>query len=536
MYIKLTILFVAFLAATTVVQKASAQMGQQQQWGSGQWGASQGCSYQQKMAPGAVSGDDETKDLTNQIAEAKKQLKAKKNEKTRLDRELERTKEDINGVITEEYSSFIFEHIENNRQCVDYKGYSANASTQTSGSEGGKTISPEAEMIPIQSFSSAQWGKYCDPSKTGNVSSGVCDAAPFRQSERNGASISECKKGLSAYRKNYGQSQKLQTEMERLNRSIERLNDNLKQAKADAKEAMKENGGRLAQTEGDICIECAKSGNGYNPERSQTNWGNVAANVGVGLAAMYMGYKSNQMVTDANASIGMPTYGTSPAWSYGLPYLQQGIYGAISSGSSQGGFGCGNSTANNAGGAFGYPQGMTNMNTMGGGMFMNGMNMNGMNSMMNTGYGNMSGSMMSGSMMMSNPYSMMTSSPYSSMGMGTMMSGNLMMSNPYSMMSSNPYAAMGLGYGTGYGSYGTGYGLGYGSSLTNSAYSSSTMLSLQQEMAALTYRMQMIQSGNGSYLGTSGYAGGTSSLYGTSGNYYSGPGTLINSSLLGTSR
>lgn len=479
---------ILILLISAIGLQAQAQMMGQTQWGSGQWGGTQGCYPQQsqmgqgmgqgpqsagQQGPGqggGQQGNEEVKELNSQIAEAKKQIKAKKSEKQRLDRDLERSKEDVNGLISEDYSSFIFEHMENNRQCREYKGYSPGTAEETAAES----------MTPIQSFSVTQWSQFCDANKTGSVIPSVCDAQVFRHGER-GSSSSDCKKGLISYRKGYQQSQKLQSEIDRLTRNMERLNDQLKQAKADAREAQKE--ARLAGTEGDICIECARSGNGYAAPQSQTNWGNVLANAGAGLAAMYMGYKSNQMVTEQNAALGYPTSYANSSWAAGLPYVYNALNGAMG--------GC-----STAGGAFGYPQNMTA--GMSGMMGMNGMMGNSMGMSMNSPvmmqYQMQQYQMQQYQSQLQQQQQYQTMLQYQQMYQQQMLSGTYSSYSPYS----NLYASTGL-----YGSSGFyGYGL-------NGYY------------------------GNGYSTGTSGYAGGITSGYYYTG--YSGPGTPVySSSGLGT--
>lgn len=393
------------LMLTPLVSPAQVSM-----WGTGMYGGMQNCSTEMKAGNGATSVDDATKEIQAEIQEAQQQLKAKKSEKKKIDRTLTRTKQNVEKSIASDYSSFIFEHMENSRRCEEYRGMqSENQEFIAEGQEGGSTL-PNANMIPVHGFTVTEWRQYCDQGKGGSVSGSVCTNVKFKEADGGRQDAMTCKKGLTDYRKQYSQSEKLQREIEGLEDTITRAKEDLKDAKQDALEARRDG---LAQTEGDICIECMQQGSGSNSQRPQTDWANVIANVGTGLFASYMGYKQNQMVAEYNSNAGWPTQ-SYPALSYGYPYLMAGLYGAVSGGTGQGTFGCGSTmggTGNmngpmgmmgaygmggmygSAGGAFGYPSGMMG-NNMGGGMFMGGMSpwgMNGMYGGMQGGYGGYSG-------------------------------------------------------------------------------------------------------------------------------------------------
>ncbi|KYG69400.1 hypothetical protein AZI87_09475 [Bdellovibrio bacteriovorus] len=480
--------------------------GAQSMWGTGMWGGMQGCSYQTRAGNGATNQDDETKEIQSAISEAQKQLKTKKSEKKKTDRESERHKADIEKTVSDDYAQFVFEHIENNRQCYEYKGLQEEGEFSAQGQQGSEQL-PGTAMTPVHGFTISEWKQYCDPGKAGSVSASICSNSRFKPSEGGRSDANTCKKGLSEYRKSYAKSQKLQREIESLESLIERSKEDLKDAKQNALEEQRER--MTAQTEGGICVECMQQGNGgYQYQKPQTDWANVIANVGTGLLATYTGYQQNKMVAEYNSNIGWPTQ-SYPSWSYGFPYLAAGIYGALGGGTGQGAFGCGNGMGGTGnmngpmgmmgaygtgslygnmgmGGAFGYPAGMMG-NTMGGGIFNGGMGPWGM-----SGYGGMSGypmmgmgSMMGMGNMMGGYGSMMGVGGIMGMGnmMGSMMGGYGTMMG--SMMSGYPMGSM-MGYGNMMG-YGTMMGMG---SMTGY---DSTMLQMQSQYQQQMMQMQMQQ-------------------------------------------
>lgn len=520
------------------------------QWGSGQWGGMQSCPYQQRTGDGATSENDELQELLAEIDEIKSQIKIKKSEVKNLDRKSQRSRQDVEESLSSDYSSFILAHIENNTRCSEYQGMSANPAVQ--GSQGEEPIAgAQDNMLPVQGFTTADWAKYCDRSKTGSVNASVCSNAAYLGDDHRKDAM-KCKKALTDYRKQYADSQKLQNEIESLQRSLEDRKQDLADLKRDIRQEQREGG-----TQAEYCEECNRRGSGYAYQKPQTDWGSVISNVGTGLLATYMGYKSNQMVAEQNADLGYPTQ-NYPAWGYGLPYLQAGIYGALGGSTGQGSFGCGGGNNMMSGGAFGYPMNMMG-SPMGGGMFLSGMTPWGMN-----GYGGMNGMgmmgnmgmMMPGGMMMSGGLGMMTGmGMMSNMGMmsGMMMNGGLGMMTGMGMMS-NMGMMGGMGLMSNYGMMSnmgmmSNYGMMTGMDSSSMAmqqqmlqmqmqyyqnYSQQqmakyqTMSSLQTELYSLMNRIQQVQySSNYSGMGIgSSYYNNYNNSYGaipapSSGSYYS---------------
>ena len=502
-----------------------ATFAQGMQWGSGQWGGSQGCSYAQQQGKGAVSDDDPLQELLAEIQETKQQLKIKKSELKQVDKLADRAHSKVDETLSPDYASLVFSHIENNNRCSEYQGLNLK-SGGVAGAQGQEPVggSAQANMLEVVGMTTEEWSKYCDPAKAGSVRDSVC-LAGSTSGETRRADPKSCRKALTDYRKNYADGRKIATEIEDLQQSL----DGQKQDLADLKKDLREEA-RDASTQGDYCEECNKRGNGYTFQQPQTNWGSVLANVGTGLAASYMGYKANQTISENNANLGFPTANSNySALGYGMPFYQAGLYGALSGSTGQGSFGCG-SNSNMAGSPFGYPQGMMG-NSMGGGMYMGSnpmmMGMNGMN-----GMGGM-GNMMSGGMMMSGGLGMMSgmglmssgmmSSGMMSNGMGLMSSG---MMNSGMMVSGNMGMMTGMGMMLGYGSMTDSSSMALQSQLMQMQYQqqaakSSTMGSLQSELYSLIARIQQVQYGSSNYLGTgvnSSYANGalpapSSSIY-----------------------
>ncbi|MBS1969815.1 MAG: hypothetical protein JSU04_05885 [Bdellovibrionales bacterium] len=443
---------------------------QNMQWGTGMAMGQQGCGYQQRTGMGAVSDNDAVNDLLQEQKDLKQALQEKQRKQKTLERELEKLHDTISESLTSESADFAFAHMENGFRCEEYKDDQELPPAEVNGMppRSSKKVSDNQNKQHPGGMSVAGITKYCDATRAGTIRPDICSDVHYKASE-NRRGDNACKKALPDYRKKTVESQKLASEIEKTQARLEDLKTDIADARREAREERQNGGG----TEGDICLECIASGSGYQSQQQQrqTDWGGVAANLGTGLAAMYMGYQQNKMVAQYNSNAGWPTQSTA-SFGYGLPYVAAGLYGAMGGGTGQGSFGCGSSGGqygNMQGGAFGYPQNMYG-SPMGGGMYMSGM----------------AGSMMS---------------PYSSMyGYGNSMYGNSM-------------GSMGLNFNLGIGGYGMGNSyMGMGSN-----YGSSNYLT-QMQYQQMLYRMQMMNSSYGTY-GNYGY-NNNSYLTGTSSNPY----------------
>lgn len=522
------VIFVLLFSAKTFAQ--------QTMWGTGAYGGMQACPYNVRAGNGAVSEDDETKEIQSEIAEAQAQLKEKKAEKKKISRETERAKKDITRSLSEGHAEFIFEHVENSRRCQEYKGFQVKAAESVvQVQEGPKSIANENLVEVRAPFSLSEWEQYCDPNKPGAVSAAVCTNPSYKKGDGGRNDAESCKKGLAEYRKSFFQGQKLDKEIEQLQESLQRSKENLKQAKKDAQEAQRER--RQAGTEGDTCIECQARGNGYAYQKPQTDWGSSLGNIALGVGSIAMGYQTNKMIAGYNAQNGWETNPYSAVgYGYGLGALGtgisqmtsggSGIYGAMSGGIGQGAFGCAGNNGGSMGmmGAYGGANGngmwgnpyamsaMGNMN-MGGGIYNSGMGpwgmngMGGMNGMNGMGGLNMMGGMNLGMNSM-NPYSSMMN-PYSMMGLGNNMS-SMGSYDPSMMQSQMQYQQQMMQLQM----------QQYQNYYQQQQQKYSAMSSLQQEMAALMARIQQVQYGGSSYLGTS-------TLYGTNNGITPLPGSNL---------
>ncbi|UOE99894.1 hypothetical protein [Bdellovibrio reynosensis] len=546
MLLRMAIILLTFLPITAFAQSM---------WGTGMWGGMQSCPYPTRAAAGATSIDDGTKEIQEAIKEAQQEIRDKKSDKKKADRAAEKSRTEISKSLNDPYAESVLAHIENFRRCNEYASQQPSADPTVTSQEGEHMIA-NANILPLQGFTSSEWNQVCDRSKSGSVNASICASPKYSAGKSND---SNCRKALSEFRKQYGESQKLQKDIEGLEEQVARYKEDLKDAKKEAAEMLKEQ--RLAKTEGGICVECMQQNSGYSAQKSETDWAGVAANIGTGVLATYMGYQNNKMTAEYNSNLGWPTQ-SYPSWSYGFPYIAAGLYGAMGGGTGQGSFGCGSgmggtgningamgmmgsmgtgSMYGSMGGAFGYPSGMMG-NIAGGGMFNSGIGPWGM-----SGYGNMSGMGSIGGMGNMMGYGSMMGGMGNMVGYGSMMGGMGNMMGYGSMIS-------GMGNMMGYGSMMGGMGnmMGYGSMMggmdsysmqyqqqmmqlqmqqyqTQMQYQQQyqqqsmqryqVVSSLQQEMYSLMARIQSIQyGGTSSYIGSTGSLGslGTTTTYGSS--------------------
>lgn len=219
------------IAAPFTLVMSFAVGAQAQMWGTGMYGGMQSCPYNYGAAAGSSSYLDEIKEAQANIREAEKQLRAKKSEKKRIEKNMEKSRKDVEEVVSEDFSEFVFDHMENNRTCRSYKGHRSNLGQtddggNVSGEQGGVAIvTPQTNgdipnSVDVRAFTIKEWDVLCDENKAGSVGALVCDGARFRQPEKGRATAQDCKRGLSDYKKGYAQSNKLQREIESLENAI----------------------------------------------------------------------------------------------------------------------------------------------------------------------------------------------------------------------------------------------------------------------------------------------------------------------------
>lgn len=396
-----------FVLITLFLLGSSTLPAHAQMWGSGMWGGMQGCA--QPMGGGArpmsmgsgSANSSEVLKAQSALSESERKLKEKKRALQRAERDLDRLRSDVVSSLDDDAGDKILSHIDEERSC-------SGDSEETASCNSASCASP---------FRVNEWAAICASDRKGRINT---QAACAR-----GSDARACSTALGQYPRKSAETRKLRREVTRLESEVERGQDDVRDARENASSSMSGN------TEGSPCLECMAG------TQRQTDWGGVAANLGVGLLATYMGQQQNKMIVQQNSALGWPTQNLPSSWSYGFPYLANGLYGAMG-GQSQNSFGCGSQM--NMGGAFGYPMGM---NAMGGGM-MGGYGMMGYGSM---GYGSMG---MMNSPMMMNPYGMMN---FSNGGMYGMYGLNGM-NSLYGMgnwMGLSGTSTLGTGYGTTYG-------------------------------------------------------------------------------------
>ncbi len=621
-------LAVLTLSAVTITAVNAKAQYMNSMAGTGYNPGQQSCPYQPQVAAGASSYLDEYNEIKKSMSEEKRRLSDMKRKQRQVDRDLGKARDTIRGVVSDVYSEFIIEHMDSARLCSEYKGYGsypvpdegyrppapvnqelpevpsdeprvnkdkkkstssrersasnevvadrapAGETSVATGSEGGRSVSAPSSggaqqgLLDVRGFTQAQWRQVCVPSKRGGVSGAVCEN-PYKSGEKSRYTANECKKSLEIYREKTLESQKLAEQIRDSENLVARYKEDLPAAMKDAKERYKED------TESGICMDCMAGGNGYITQRPGPDWAGVAANFLTAGTAMYMGYQNNKMVAEYNSDLGWPTQ-PYPTWGYGLPFMMNGIYGALGGGIGAGGFGCAGAGGMSAGaygnvgmqGPYGYPQGMFG-GQMGGGMYNGGMGPTGMagpwglGGMPGAGVGFSAGAGLGmgspyGGMGMGSPYGGMgmggMGSPYGGMGMGSPY-GGMGMGSPYGGMGmggygmpgmgmgmGSPYGGMGMGGygmpGMGMGGMGSPYGMGGAQyqqammqmqmqqynmymqqqqqAMQNQMARQQTLMGLQSELSQLMYRIQQVQMGVGS-VGT-GYIGAGASV-GIGGGY-----------------
>ncbi|WP_413585328.1 hypothetical protein [Bdellovibrio sp. HCB274] len=378
---------------------------QAQMYGVGLAGGMQACPYNYGAGQAATSEDDAVSEIQQSIAQMQKDKAEKKRELQKAERDMKYAKRDIDDVISSDYSSTLYEHMDNSRSCSEYQGYMPNGPIVTAdmGEDEAQPQDDEGKST-AGSFSPVEWNGtdggrnyVCNRNQRGSVNPGVCVTPKFQNKDRRVGNTEKCKKSLTAYGKSVQTANRLRDDIEAIDRSIEYAKDDLKDARKDALQARQD--AQRGTTEAGICTtgDCATTGNGYRYVKPQTDWTSVIANVGMGILGMYMGKQANEYSVDAAANLGYPMNPT-PYWMGGMPYMAtgltqafaggSGVYGAqMSSGIGAGGFGCygqnggpygmyGPYGGANGTGMWGNPYAMGMMNPyaqMGGGIYAPGM-------------------------------------------------------------------------------------------------------------------------------------------------------------------
>jgi uncharacterized protein len=454
---------------------ANAQM-----YGSGMYGGTQSCPYQQQIGDEAQSIQDDINDRKELLAEAQAELREAKSDKRELERKMQSARSTIERRgIQSEYFSHIADHIEGRISCTDYQGHLIPGGRKVQG--GGefnvlKTVSlmliqdtEEVRRLPANApteddsstatgegnalgdpspWTANEWSSVCDYPVPGRVLSGACAVTRAKVASAS-FSLELCKSNLKTYQDTKGKLDGVTARMDGLETQIATIKDELSMLRGTMKEAIREHQKDLREqmTEGG-CVGCFLQGSGYVYQKPKTDWGGVVTGLGLGIASMYFGndlQKSNQ-AQYARLGGDVSQLQTYPSFGYGFPFIMGaigsalgggggGVYGGVSGGVGGGAFGCaggygGGGYGGQVGGAFGYPPGMYGT-PAGGGMY--------------SGYPNGIYGGVGGGFGMGNP------------GMGGIMGA---MYPGMGMGSGGPFGVVGGGFGGGWGQGFPGYGMG----------------------------------------------------------------------------
>ncbi len=396
----LAIFFTAFLASET--SSASARMD-----GTGYYGGMQQCPYPTRIGREAFSMSDEEKEERREIVKRKKELKLRKLEVARAEKQREFAGAKLERFFEGSVAEFLTGvHIEKLNKCENYKVHPSlkcfakadDKGTSTAGEadEKGKEVAKEnlskcGEKDDVPDLLAKSWiksdadggGGYCaanNDSSKGSINPAICSDSKLRpESDRKNKSysISDCTKALKDYRKFRIEQGNAQAKYDRAKDEIE----DREFAASNARErAALDRKYKMEDTEGD-CEDCDEESRGYSFKKPKRDWPSIIGQVGLGLGLGFLGKKYDDRNAEYQAQLGYPpTQGYPTAVSMGLPFILGGVYGAMNGGTGAGGFGCGGNTyggggANGVygpfganGGAFGYPQKMYGA-PWGGGMY-----------------------------------------------------------------------------------------------------------------------------------------------------------------------
>ncbi len=386
---------IAFVMTFLFVTSSNAQ------YGYGMYGGMQSCGYPFMSGDGATSSLDELKEIAENIKENERTLREKRKDKREAERLVKKHKSHMDRNLISEAVEFVVEHVaDNNRTCNAYKDVGVRSEKPVvTGTDKGEAVVNQADNGTLEhnlkSINKNTFLGICPADRGSIVGRNLCKEKSLFFAGKEKIDITECTNAVNEYPKSVKTVSALDKEVKALEEYIKALKSQSKDTRKAIAEDMRD--AARERTEGGICLECM-TGGGY--EQRETNWPGVAANVMTGLAGLFVGYKTNQMVADYNSSIGYATQPNLSAMSMGFPYIANGIYGALGGGIGAGAFGCGNTFGGGGnwngpygmtgpfgmgglynpmmGGMWGYPQGMMGAG-MGGGMFMPGMGPWGMN-------------------------------------------------------------------------------------------------------------------------------------------------------------
>ncbi|RYZ84240.1 MAG: hypothetical protein EOP06_18415, partial [Proteobacteria bacterium] len=82
----------------------------------------QACPYPQQQAAGAASYLDDYRATQTALNTAKSSLKTLKANQARIKKDVDNARKIINATISDEYTDFLFSHMDNGNKCTDYRG------------------------------------------------------------------------------------------------------------------------------------------------------------------------------------------------------------------------------------------------------------------------------------------------------------------------------------------------------------------------------------------------------------------------------
>ena len=349
-------------------------------YGTGYYGAMQGCSSQWSRGTNAVSMSDEEEEVRDKISDTQKKIANKKLDLKKAELEVSQSRRKLDKIFDSEVTEFVIDtHYTQDNLCTAYntnpkdpkceKGGTSTANGKPDNASQAEVKADCPNLTDVPGKLKARWTTptanspaFCAGGK-GTVNSEAMCADKSLKVERPLYKDQDCKKELTAIKKSMLKRDKLQGEVEDLENQVKDMAELIK----DIREREKiEKEYKARNTESD-CPTCDEYSRGYSYRSSKRDWPEVAMNVGLGLALGYVGKKYDESAMEYQAQLGYPpTQGYPTAMSLGLPFLLNGVYGAVVGGSGRGGFGCAgglNGTGypwgagGGMGGAFGGPMG-----------------------------------------------------------------------------------------------------------------------------------------------------------------------------------
>ena len=315
----------------------------QQMWGAGLYGGAGMCNYNYQIGENASAVADLIDEEKNILKEMEKELSDKKRELSEAKRNMDKA---MNTFTRSGYTkgssahSLIERQINNPKECGIYQ-QDANDKNDRCPTIGQTDCASKIKPETVEPFSPSVWKNVCDHSNRG-VKGEVCRQKIDGQMAYK-YDVGECEKALNDWQKHKKEVAQLTEEVNQRKQAVANQKKYInRDLKKEYSAAVKEHQQELREqmTEGG-CVDCMIQGSGggvYKPYKP-SGW-EIAANVALGVGAMYLGKQMTQYVSDNNAKLGFATQ-APPSFGYGFPYFMGAAYGAIGGGIGGGAFGCG---------------------------------------------------------------------------------------------------------------------------------------------------------------------------------------------------